>query len=194
VNSLQQVSQCSREIWRRVRLIVGRGRLTLSDDSKTAQLLQVQLNSLEVRDQTPRLAEFGFTSRPPVGSDVVMLFLGGNRSNGVAIATGHQPSRPKNLTEGEVMLYDLWGKHVYLKADGSIEVDVKDGPVVVNNATQVTINASSKIRCVTPRLECTGDIIDNCDSQSHTVKDMRDLYNDHGHPLDSVTHPPSPQQ
>jgi len=184
----------ARQFWRRIQLTVARARVTASDDTGTVQKIQAQVNWGELRDGTPRLAEFGFTSRPPAQSDVVLVFIAGDRSNGVVIATGHQPSRPKNLAEGEAMLYDLWGKHVYLKADGSIEIDAKNGPVVVNNATQVTINASSKIRCVTPRLECTGDIIDNCDSQSHTVKNMRDLYNEHGHPLDAVTHPPNPQQ
>jgi phage baseplate assembly protein V len=184
----------TRQFWRRIQLTIARARVTATDDTGTVQKVQAQVNAFELRDQTPRLAEFGFTSRPPAQSDAVLVFLAGDRSNGVVIATGHQSSRPKNLAEGEVMLYDLWGKHVYLKADGSIEIDAKNGPVVVNNATQVTINASTKIRCVTPRLECTGDIIDNCDSQSHTVKNMRDLYNEHGHPLDSVTHPPNPQQ
>lgn len=183
-----------RQFWRRIQLMVGRGRITRVDDSGTVQKLQGTLNGLELRDGTPRLAEFGFTSNPPSNSDVVLAFLAGDRSNGVAIATGHQPSRPTGLQPGEAMVYDLWGKSIKFTKDGGIVVDAKNTPVMVNNATTVTINASTKCRFVTPRLECTGDIIDNCDSQSHTVKDMRDIYNEHGHPDDSITAPPEPQQ
>jgi phage baseplate assembly protein V len=184
----------ARQFWRRIQLAIGKGRITAIDDSGTVQKVQAQMNWGELRDGTPRLAEFGLASRPPAQSDVVFVFIAGDRSNGVAIATGHQPSRPTGLQEGEAMLYDLWGKHVYLKADGSIEVDAKNGPVTVNNATTVTINAATEVLMNTPILKVTGDVLDNCNTNTHTVKDMRDLYNEHGHPLDSVTHPPSPQQ
>jgi len=33
----------------------------------------------------------------------------------------------------------------------------------------------------TPRLEVTGDVIDHCDSQSHTAANMRSIYNSHRH-------------
>lgn len=183
-----------RQFWRRMQLVVARGRVTASDDTGTVQKLQAQLNFGEIRDGTPHLAHFGFTSRPPANADVVFVFMGGDRSNGVAIATGHQPSRPTGLQIGESMLYDLFGKSIWLKEDGGIVVEANNSPVTVNNATLVTISASTKARFETPRLECTGDIIDNCDDQSHTVKDMRELYNEHGHPDDSVTAPPDPQQ
>lgn len=191
---MSELAGFARQFWRRIQLMHGKGRITRVDDSGPVQMLQVQLNAFETRDRTPRLAEFGFTSNPPLQSDVEMDFIAGDRSNGVAIATGHQSSRPTGLNEGESMLYDLWGKSVWLTKDGGIVVEAKNSPVTINNATTVTINAAEKIRCVTPRLECTGDIIDNCDSQSHTVKDMRDLYNEHGHPQDSISAPPAPQQ
>lgn len=191
---MSEFASFARQFWRRIQLIVGKGRITAIDDSGPVQKVQAQLNGMETRDGTPRLAEFGFASFPPAQSDVVIAFIAGDRSNGVAIATGHQASRPKSLKEGEVMVYDLWGKSVYFTKDGGIVVDAKNTPVTVNNATTVTIGAATKIRCVTPRLECTGDIIDHCDDQTHTVKDMRDLYNEHGHPLDSITAPPEPQQ
>lgn len=184
----------ARQFWRRLQLALGRGRLTQTDDSGSVQTLQAQMDWGETRDGTPRLAEFGFTSRPPANSDVVLVFIAGDRSNGVAIATGHQASRPTGLQEGETMVYDLWGKSIYFTKDGGIVVDAKNTPVTVNNATTVTINAATKCRFVTPRLECTGDIIDHCDEQSHTVKNMRDLYNEHGHPGDSISAPPSPLQ
>jgi phage baseplate assembly protein V len=141
---------------RRIQLMASWGRVTFSDDSKTAQLLQVKLNDTETRDGTPRIAEFGFTSRPPEGSDVLVVFLGGDRSKGVVVATGHQASRPINLLAGESMLYDLQGKSIHLTASDGIVVKAQEAPLTVNNATTVAVNASEKTQFNTPLLKVSG--------------------------------------
>lgn len=146
-----------RSLQRRILLMVGWGRVAFSDDTKAAQLLQVKLNDSETRDATPRIAEFGFTSRPPVGADLILAFMAGDRSKAVVIATGHQASRPKGLAEGEAKLYDLWGKYLHLAHDG-IVVEAGGLPVTVKNATQVTIVASDSVVMETPLLKVTGDI------------------------------------
>lgn len=145
-------------LWRRVQLMSSWGRVTFSDDGKSAQLLQIKLNDSETRDGTPRIAEFGLTSVPPNGSDVLMVFLAGDRSKGVVVATGHQASRPLGLAAGETMLYDLWGKSIYLTKDGGIVIEAQGAPVTVNHATVVTINASDRVMMNTPLLEVSGDI------------------------------------
>ncbi|VVP61980.1 hypothetical protein PS870_06493 [Pseudomonas fluorescens] len=141
---------------RRIQLMANWGRVTFSDDSQTAQLLQVKLNDTETRDGTPRIAEFGFTSRPPDGSDVLVVFLGGDRSKGVVVATGHQASRPINLLAGESMLYDLQGKSIHLTASDGIVVKAQEAPLTVNNATTVAVNASEKTQFNTPLLKVSG--------------------------------------
>ncbi|EPP7682817.1 baseplate assembly protein, partial [Yersinia enterocolitica] len=55
-----------------------------------------------------------------------------------------------------------------------------------NNATEVTINASEKVRLNTPLLEVSGDIVDNADSNSTTLKNLREAYNTHNHQLKNV--------
>ncbi|PMQ04155.1 hypothetical protein DyAD56_15820 [Dyella sp. AD56] len=181
-------------LWRRVQLTVGRGRVTTSNDSKTAQLLQLVMGALETRDTTPRLGEFGHASRPPVGSDVVVVFVGGDRSSGVAIATGHQASRPTNLVEGESMLYDLWGKRIYL-SEGGIVVEAKGTPVTVNDASTVTVNASTEVVINTPTLQVNGNIVATGDitDKTRSMAADRALYDEHGH-SPNATSPPSPQQ
>jgi phage baseplate assembly protein V len=131
-------------IGRRILTMIGRGRKTTGDDSGNVQMLQVKLGADEVRDKTPRLAEFGFASMPPDGADLVVLFIGGDRSNGVIIASGDIATRMKNLQPGESALYDSLGKHVYLKAD-QIEIDANNQPVNVINATTVTVGASGNV-------------------------------------------------
>ena len=181
-------------LWRRVQLMSSWGRVTFSDDSRSAQLLQVKLNDSETRDDTPRIAEFGLTSRPPDGSDVLVVFLGGDRSKGVVVATAHQGSRPKGLLTGETMLYDLWGKSVHLTKAGGIVVEAQGTPVTVNNATTVTINAADSVELVTPLLHVTGDIVadGNITDSVRSMADDRGLFNSHTNGSGTTT--PSPQQ
>lgn len=179
IDSIQRVYQ-------RILHIVGRGRITTGNDSGAVQSQQVQLGLDEIKDNIPRLAEFGLTSMPPVGSDAVLVFIGGDRSNGAIIATGHQASRPKNLAPGETMLYSQDGKSIYITAAGGIVVEAKGQAVTVSNATVVTINAATKVRMVTPLLEVTGDIIDNAGSNPNTIAQMRAIFNGHKHPVAGI--------
>jgi phage baseplate assembly protein V len=131
-------------IARRLIAVVARGNKTTGRDDGNVQLLQVQLGDKEIHDNLPRLAEFGFTSMPPDGAHAVVLFVGGDRSNGVVIATGHIATRLKNLQPGESALYHADGKHVYLKAD-RIEIDAKGQPVNVISASEVNVTASGPV-------------------------------------------------
>lgn len=182
-------------LWRRMQLVVGWGRVTVSDDSRSAQVLQLKLNDAETRDGTPRLAEFGFTSRPPAGADVIVVFAGGDRSKAVVIATGDQATRPRDLAIGETQLYDLWGKYIHLtEKDGGIVIEAKDTPVTINNATTVTVNAATKVMLHTPLLEVSGDIKAGGDitDKVRSMQADRDIYNEHTN--GSGTSTPTPQQ
>lgn len=179
---------------RGIQAMVGRGRVTTSNDGGNAQLLQVRLSALEVRDGTPRIAEFGFSSRPPVDSDAVLVFVGGDRSNGIVIATGHQASRPTGLEEGETIVYDLFGKYVKFTKAGGIVVEANGSAVTVNNATTATINASTKVQLNTPLLEVSGGIKAHGDI-TDGVRSMaadRVIYNAHTNGGGTTT--PTPQQ
>jgi phage baseplate assembly protein V len=171
---------------RRVLLSLARALVTTVNDAGGFQRVQVKINALETADNTPRPVEFGLTSNPPVGSDAFVVFLGGDRSNGVVLGTVHQPSRPKNLASGETMIYSQDGKQIYLTASGGIVVDAKNQAVTVNDATTVTINAASKVVMNTPLLQVSGDIIDNAGSNAHTMAQMRSIYNTHTHPVVNV--------
>ncbi len=181
-------------LYRRILLLIGRGRIATISDYGPVQKMQVKFLNLETHDNLPRLAEFGFSSNPPSGSDAVVAFLGGDRSNGVVVATGHQPSRPTGLLPGESMLYSQDGKHVYMTAAGGIVVEAKNQAVVVNDAlsvtinsgTTITLNAPTSIIANTPLLKVSGDIIDNFSSNGHTMAQMRSIYNGHTHPVNGI--------
>ena len=84
------------------------------------------------------------------------------------------------LKAGETVMYNQWGLNILLTEKG-IFLDAKGQNVEVNNATNVTINASQGILANTPILRCTGDIVDNCETNTRTLKELRDAHNDHDH-------------
>lgn len=173
-----------RQLGRRVAMMIGIGKITGYGDAGGIQKLQYQ-TPLEVKGDTPRMAEFGFSSGLPVGTDVVLAYLGGDRSSAVIVASNNQQYRISGLKSGETLIYNQWGVFVKLTENG-IEVEAKGKPVTVANATTVTVTATEKIRLETPLLEVTGDVIDNCDSNGATLKALRDAHNDHNHIVKNV--------
>lgn len=174
------------DVKRRVLALVGRGRVKFVDDSGPVQKMQVLMNGIETPDSRFRVPEFGFTSSPPIDSDVIALHVAGDRSAGTVLGTNHQPSRPKGLQPGETMLYSQDGKQIYMTASGGIVVNANNQAVTVNDATTVTINASTGVVMNTPLLKVSGDIIDNAATNPHTMAQMRSIYNSHTHPVPNV--------
>lgn len=172
------------ELFHRLVSLFSVGRVTTGDDSGVIQTVQVQ-SPHEVRSDTPVLQHFGFSSSLPVGTDVVILSQGGNRSSAVVVASGHQTYRIKGLNQGEVAVYNQWGQCVRLTENG-IVVEANGKPVTVNSATTLEVTATEGVKMITPSLKVTGDITDNCESNSSTLKALRDAYNKHTHEVSGV--------
>ena len=150
---------------RRLALVVGRGRIKQSDDSGPIQSLQVSLNSLETPDLR-RVSEFGHASWPPDGCDAIVLFIGGDRSNGVVIGTHDLSSRFKLETKGESALYDIFGKYIWLKKE-SVEIECNDKPLLVKNTKKLTIEAGSDGMEIT----VTGNVVLNMGGNDLVIND-----------------------
>lgn len=174
-----------KDIRTRIAMMLGIGKIQLTKDDGNIQTVQYS-TSLEVRDNTYRMTEFGFSSSLPAGSDVLIGFLGGNRSNAVIFASNHQASRHKDLKTGETAVYNLWGMHLLLTEQGII-IEAKDKDVTINHADKVTVNAKTEVVLNTPLLKVSGDIIDNCESNASTLKDLRDNHNSHTHDVQHVS-------
>jgi phage baseplate assembly protein V len=135
---------------RRIMMTVLRGKITLVDDTGVIQVHQVDLGpmgpdgSLGIRDKTKALFHFGFTSNPPAKTDAVLLFVGGDRTNGLVIGHNHQDYRLKNLQSGDSALYDQRGAYAWFKATGLV-IDAAGLDVTVQNAKNVTVTASEKV-------------------------------------------------
>ena len=107
---------------RRMAMALGLGRQT-ADTVETASTptVQIALADGEIRSDVPVLQLAGFHSRSLPGSDIAVLFQGGDRTRAVAVATGDQRTYPRDLQPGDVCLYHLvTGARIWLKADGSI--------------------------------------------------------------------------
>lgn len=168
-------------LYRRVQMMLAPVKITATDDTGPVHRAQVRAMAPEQIDNVAVLQLYGVASHAMPGSDAMALFVSGDRSNAVIVATNNQGARMRNLKPGEVALYTDEGDYVKLSRGKIIEV-----------------NCQTKVRLVTPRLEVTGDIIDHCDDQPHTVQNMRDIYNEHEHgdvePGGGTTSPPTVPQ
>lgn len=131
-------------LYRRVLGLVLRGRLTLIDDTKAAQLVQVKFKSDDIRDKLPRVQDFGVTSVPLPGADVIVVNLAGERSNGVVIAVNDQARRPTGLQAGDVCVYDGHGHTVRFTSAG-IFVEGGSDTISVHTGGSVIVDAGGDI-------------------------------------------------
>ncbi|OTP79496.1 phage baseplate assembly protein V [Caballeronia sordidicola] len=162
---------------RRILLMLARGTITLVDDSKTVQSVQVRVNALELIPDVPRFAEYGYTSNPPAGTQAVLGAKNGDRNDVIVIATSNATYRLTGLATGEMAIHDDKGQSVYLSAGGII---IKGGGL------PITLTDTPKIRAETPLLECTGDIVDNCDTTGRSMAADRVIYDGHDHDVRNV--------
>ena len=156
-------------IWRRLQMAIGIGRIQASNDSGLVQMVQVQFNAQDVRDNTPRVSEYGYASNPRPGAHAIFICVAGDRSNGVIIGTNDESARMKNLQVGEVAIYDDLGQSVYLTRTGivvngagmPITVDgstIFNGSMTVNGVFHATGAVSSDASVTAPLVSGTTDV------------------------------------
>ena len=105
----------------RMQAMVGRGRVKLSDMSGPVQRLQLDHSRHQLLiDGVPLLQHFGFASRPPADTDVLVIFANGDLVNGTAVASNSQTHRPPALEEGDAALHDARGQYLWLTPTGVI--------------------------------------------------------------------------
>jgi len=163
----------------RVKVLAQRAVVRSSTDTTKAQTLELAVLSRETLREVERFAHFGLTTRPPTGSEVVVLCLGGNRDHPIVVADEDRRARPvATLAEGEVCLYASGPARIFVRADGSVEV-VASGDLKVAGKVAVTGD-----------VEATGNVSDLVG----TLAALRSAYNVHTHsdPQGGTTGPPVP--
>lgn len=120
-----------RPVRQRVLMTVARGILEAVKDDGGIQLAKISLLKDEVRDDVERVQNFGFTSNPPEGSEIVAVFVGGNREHGFVIACDSRDDRLKDLASGESAMYtDTSGHLLALRSGGKFEIKNSTGELV----------------------------------------------------------------
>jgi phage baseplate assembly protein V len=149
-------------IWRRLRLIVSRGVVSRTDDTRLLQVVQVDLLAGETAGME-RFQEYGFSSRPLVGAEAIAVAVGGARGHLVAVAVDDRRHRRGTQEPGEVCLYTDEGDAIRLRRGRVIEVIAGakvhvTAPEVVADCGTAAVNATASVTLDTPETQITGDV------------------------------------
>lgn len=179
----------------RVLLMIGRGVLKAVSDNSNAQLCQVSLLDGELKSNVERVQNYGVTSVPPEGALATVLFVGGDRSNGLIIAAEDRKIRVKGLKAGEIAIYTDEGDEIYLKRGNEIAFKTKTMTVSAQSAVDITAPAITLNGAVSisETLDVTQDITSKAEVADKTgnMTAIRTIYNAHTH-KDSVQAPTTP--
>ena len=168
---------------RRLENLLARGTLGALNRARKMQRIQAKLLGGEQKQSLEWFENYGFTSAPLSGAELLAAFIDGDRSHGIVVAVADRRYRIA-LEDGEVAIYDDLEHKVHLTRDG-IVIDGKTDDVKVITTGKVRVEAAS--------LECTGDIKDRCDSDGMTMEAMRNTYNIHNHITNPNAPAPTPQ-
>jgi phage baseplate assembly protein V len=167
-----------------VQLVIGRAVLAAIKDGGNRQFAQFEALKNEIKDDVERMQQYGMTSVPHPGAQVLFVCLNGNRDHPVIVSVDDPRYRKKDMQPGEVALYTDEGDYILLKRGRTIEV----------MTTNLVVKASESARFETPILEVTGEIIDRCDTDGVSMNGMRNIYDTHTHPENNSGSTNAPNQ
>jgi phage baseplate assembly protein V len=147
-------------LYRRILMLVAPVKITATDDTGPVHRAQIRGFPPETIDAMPVLQIYGLASHAMPGSDAIAIFAGGDRSNGMIIATGNQQARLRNLKPGEVALYTDEGDKLVFSRGKIVELvcgtEVRiTAPTLTIKATTITIAAAGGGKTT---INLTGDI------------------------------------
>ncbi|WP_261372409.1 phage baseplate assembly protein V [Yersinia aldovae] len=145
---IRQINKVTASFQRRLRLLITRGVVNMTNDSLKTQNLQVSMMADETADDVERFQNYGHSSVPPAGSEAIILSVGGIRQHLVAIAVDDKNSRLGNLEPGDSAVYHLEGHKIVLSKDGVIKIICKRLEVV----------AEDEILFDSPQTRFSGDV------------------------------------
>lgn len=103
-----------KDVKNRVMMAIARGVIRAVSDTGNRQKLQVELLKDELRDNVERIQNYGFSSHPHPGGDAAVVFIAGNREQGIVLAVENRQFRVAGLEQGEVAIYDDLGNKISL--------------------------------------------------------------------------------
>jgi phage baseplate assembly protein V len=146
------MSQIDR-LYRRILMMISPVRITATDDTGSVHTAQVRVTTTnEPIDAVPVAQLFGLAGHAPAGSDGVAIFMRGNRSSAMIVATNNQQLRPRNLKSGEVCLYNAEDSTIVLAEGHTIKITgqtitVTADTINLGNGGKVIVNVNGDIHC-----------------------------------------------
>lgn len=124
--SIGDIHRLLNPIKRKIFLLIGRAILiAVKADTK---MMKIQCTGLknEVGTDIERPQPYGLETYPVKGTEAIVLYPNGNRDQGLAIIVHDEENRPKELSEGDVVLYDKNGSKITLTG-GLIKIEAEGG-------------------------------------------------------------------
>lgn len=167
-----------------LRGLVMRAEVRGTSDGGETQTVEAETHEGILRSAVEVLQPFGVASRPPAGGVAVVLAIGGDQGDLVALPLACPSSRFGGLAEGETVVYDAAGNRLHFRAGGLVELRAQNS---------VKVQVGGTVMEVTPAgVAITGDLVvsGQVSDANGSMQEMRDRYNAHGHPNASA--PPGP--
>lgn len=171
-------------ILRAVRGMVSRGVVSIVTAASKMQTLQLRLTASEPKDGVEHFEPYGFTAHPHPGAEAIALFVGGDRSHGVAVVVGDRRYRLTELQAGEVALYDDLGNEIVLGRTSIrvIAVQHLEATAPTCHITATTTHDGNII--LNGNLYVSGGIVADGEIRdgTGTMNQMRSIFDNHDHP------------
>lgn len=176
----------------RIRNVASRGVIKSVSDTNKIQQIQASLLAGELKNGLEHYQGYGFTSVPLNGMETLVVFCGGDRSNGVVVAVGDRKFRLKEMKQGEVAIYTDEGDYIKLARERKIQVntlhlEVNASETISYKTKKVNIEATEGVTITTPTVSASQNISagGEVNDKTSTMQAMRNIYNAHNHPGDS---------
>jgi phage baseplate assembly protein V len=143
-------------LYRRIRMHTASVTISSTNDDGPVHLAQGRVRGTpETIDNIQTLNLYGFASHAPVGSDALVIFGNGDRSNGAIVATANQKARPRNTKEGTVTIFTAEGDAITLApghtitiaTTGTVNVSAPTINIAAVSGGKATINVTGDIHC-----------------------------------------------
>lgn len=119
-----------KKVIHRVQMAVGRAIIEAVTDTDEIQLVKISGLDGEVQDGVERIQNYGFTSNVPKGGESVVLYVQGNREDGIVITADHGEYRVSGLKSGETAVYSMHGQTMK---------QLENGDTVFNDGTDFAV-------------------------------------------------------
>ena len=122
---------------------ITRFKVISTDDSGDSQTISAEGYSGETFTKVYRAQPHGSSSHPPVGAVGHGLRMGS--SDRLLMLGFETPGRPKNLLEGQKVLYDSSGNMIFCKTADGIRVSAATGTVEITRGPMKVIISATRV-------------------------------------------------